>query len=110
MKKLMHILTLLFCLASFQSVAQTYSKNVLAPKAKILVRFMDKNHYQPHSSNHTKEEVDAYNDAVKAMNNSVNKANATNNFLNENRTNLFNNWNEAIQSYFDDQMPVYKRR
>lgn len=61
-------------------------------------------------SNHTKEEVDAYNEAVKAMNNSANKANATNNFLNENRTNLFNNWNEAIQSYFDDQMPVYKRR
>lgn len=49
MKILIRILASLCCLASFQSGAQTYSKNDLAPKAKILVRFMEKNHYQPHS-------------------------------------------------------------
>lgn len=58
-------------------------------------------------SDHTKEEVDAFNKGVKDVNNGVKTFNATNASLNQNRNDLINNWNAAVNAFFDQHMPTY---
>lgn len=56
---------------------------------------------------HTKDEVNNYNKAVKEVNNAVNTYNSTTNTLNQNRDNLINGWNNAVDGFFDNHMPTY---
>jgi hypothetical protein len=58
-------------------------------------------------SDHTKEEVDGYNKAVKDINGSVNSFNQLNNKVNNGRTQALNNWNETEKKFADDHMPHY---
>ena len=58
--------------------------------------------------NPAKEDIDAYNKAVKEMNAAVNTYNQTNNQVNTNRTQVVKQWNEAESSFADNNMPHYK--
>jgi uncharacterized protein YoxC len=58
--------------------------------------------------NPDKEDIDAYNKAVKEMNAAVNTYNQTNNQVNTNRTQVVKQWNEAESSFADNNMPHYK--
>jgi hypothetical protein len=60
------------------------------------------------SSEHSKEQVADYNKGVKDINDAVNSYNNVNNQLNQNRRELLDNWNNAVNAYFDAQMPRYK--
>lgn len=59
-------------------------------------------------SSRTKEDVDQYNAAVNEMNAASNKFNTVNQELNQNRSRLLNNWNEASAKMIDKHVP--KRR
>lgn len=54
-----------------------------------------------------KDEVNTFNKAVKELNNAVNVYNANNNSLNQSRGDLLNNWNNAVDIFFDTHMPTY---
>jgi hypothetical protein len=56
----------------------------------------------------TKEDVDAYNKAVKEYNESVNVFNQTNNTMNKERTQQMNTWEAAQKKFRDTHMPYYK--
>jgi len=60
------------------------------------------------SGSHSKENVDAYNKAVKDMNNAVNLFNQTNTKVNNERKQVINDWNEAEKKFSDEHMPFYK--
>ena len=66
-----------------------------------------KTDYEDNSS-HSKADVDNYNKALKDMNDAINNYNTTNNQLNQQRDGLVDNWNTAVNSYFDEHMPTYK--
>jgi hypothetical protein len=66
-----------------------------------------KNDYD-NNSTHSKEDVDNFNKAVKDVNDAVNTYNSTNNQLYQKRTELIDNWNNAVNEYFDSHMPTYK--
>ncbi len=55
----------------------------------------------------TKDEVNTFNKAVKELNNAVKTYNANNNSLNQSRSDLINNWNSAVDTFFDNHMPTY---
>lgn len=55
----------------------------------------------------TKDEVNTFNKAVKEVNNSVNSYNTNNNYLNQSRHDLINNWNGVVDAFFDNHMPTY---
>ena len=54
-----------------------------------------------------KDEVTTFNKAVKELNNAVKTYNANNNSLNQIRSDLINNWNSAVDTFFDNHMPTY---
>jgi hypothetical protein len=56
----------------------------------------------------TKEEVDAFNKAVKEVNEGVNNFNKTNQYLNAKRNELSKEWDATINSFMDAQMPYAK--
>ncbi|MEO6732800.1 MAG: hypothetical protein ABIN01_16375 [Ferruginibacter sp.] len=58
-------------------------------------------------SSPTADEVATFNRAVKEINNAVKTYNTNNNFLNQSRSGLLNNWNSAVDAYFDNHMPTY---
>jgi hypothetical protein len=60
------------------------------------------------NSTHSKDEVDNFNAAVKDVNDASNKYNAAINQLNPQRGELLDNWNSAVNNFFDEQMPHYK--
>jgi hypothetical protein len=60
------------------------------------------------NSTHTKDDVDAYNKAVKDLNDSVNAFNNTNNQLNQQRKELTDDWNKGENTFFNENMPKYK--
>lgn len=60
------------------------------------------------SSSRTKEDVDAYNKAVKEINDAVNTFNQINNSVNKERTQMLNNWEAAEKKFADTHMPYYK--
>jgi len=55
----------------------------------------------------TKEDVAAFNKMVKEVNSAVNTYNSNNNVLNQTRSQLLDNWNSAVDAYFDNHMPTY---
>jgi len=59
-------------------------------------------------SNHSQTDVDAYNKSVNDMNKAGTAANETNKMLNEKRHNLLNDWNDAVNNFFNEHTPHYK--
>jgi DNA repair exonuclease SbcCD ATPase subunit len=59
-------------------------------------------------TNRTKEDVDAYNAAVKDINNASNQFNQVNTNTNNMRSQLLQNWEEAQKLFNDAHMPHYK--
>jgi len=59
-------------------------------------------------SNHTQADVDAYNKSVNDMNKAGTAANETNKMLNEKRHDLLNDWNDAVNNFFNEHTPHYK--
>lgn len=59
-------------------------------------------------SSPSKEEVDAYNKAVKDINNAVNQFNQVNTNSNNMRTQLLQNWEQSQKEFYDANMPHYK--
>jgi len=59
------------------------------------------------NSSHTKDEVNAYNKAVKDINGSVNAFNQLNTKVNNGRTQALNNWQDAEKRFADEHMPHY---
>lgn len=57
------------------------------------------------SAKNDKAEIDKYNKAVNEMNAGSNNYNKTNNDLNQQRTETYNNWNEAGRQFLDKNMP-----
>jgi hypothetical protein len=60
------------------------------------------------NSSHSKDEVNAYNKAVKDINGSVNAFNQLNTKVNNGRTQALNNWQDAEKRFADDHMPHYR--
>ncbi|HXB09485.1 MAG TPA: hypothetical protein VNW04_20305 [Puia sp.] len=56
----------------------------------------------------TKEDVDAYNKAVKDINSAVNSFNQTNQKVNTSRATAVNDFNETQRKFADDHMPHYR--
>jgi hypothetical protein len=56
----------------------------------------------------TKAEVDAFNAAVKDVNNSMNTFNSINTNVNNTRNEVLKDWNETEKSFADAHMPYYK--
>jgi len=63
---------------------------------------------QKSGSDRTKEEVDAYNKAVKDVNGAIGAFNQTNTMINNGRTQALNNWQEAEKKFADTHMPHYR--
>jgi uncharacterized protein YukE len=59
-------------------------------------------------SDPSKADVDAYNNAVKDINNKSQKYNQTLNDLNKQRSESLNNWNKTVNQFFDEHTPKYK--
>ena len=59
-------------------------------------------------SSRTKDDVDAYNKAVKDFNGSVNAFNQTNQQLNAERSEAINTWNDTEKKFNDEHMPHYR--
>jgi hypothetical protein len=59
-------------------------------------------------SNHSQADVNAYNKAVKDINNAVNAFNQTNNKVNGARSQAVNDWNSAEKGFQDQHIPHYK--
>lgn len=59
-------------------------------------------------SDHTKEDVDVYNKAVNEVNKASQAYNNTNNNIFQMRKEALNNWNQTVDSFFDNHTPHYK--
>lgn len=59
-------------------------------------------------SERTKEDVATYNKSVDELNKASNAFNTVNTNINETRSYLLNNWNEAEKNFVDSHMPYYK--
>ncbi len=60
-------------------------------------------------SSKTQADIDAYNKAVKDINASVNSFNQTNTTINNNRTQVVQNWENTEKSFSDTHMPYYRK-
>lgn len=56
-----------------------------------------------------KEDVDAYNKAVKDINNDSNLYNQTNNDMNNQSRSIVDNWNNTEKTFMDNNMPYFKK-
>lgn len=59
-------------------------------------------------SSPTQAEVDAYNKSVKDINAASNAFNNTTQSLNSERSNVLKEWNNTVNSFFDEHTPTYK--
>ncbi len=59
-------------------------------------------------SSPSKEEIDGFNKAVKEINAASQAYNNTNQSLNKERNDLLNDWNKAVNTFFDEHTPRYK--
>lgn len=59
-------------------------------------------------SSPSKEDIDAYNKAVKEFNDGVNIYNNTNNSINQQRTEALNNWENAVKVFYDTHVPYFR--
>ena len=59
-------------------------------------------------SDHSQADIDAYNKSVNDINKAGDALNATNKMLNEKRGNLLDDWNDAVNGFFNEHTPHYK--
>lgn len=59
-------------------------------------------------SSRTKQDVDAYNKAVKEINAGVNVYNSTNQKCNNTRNQIVDNWNQTKKTFYNAHMPYYQ--
>ena len=59
-------------------------------------------------SEHSQADIDSYNKAVTDINKATALMNTANEMLNEKRTNLLNDWNNAVDGFFNEHTPHYK--
>ena len=57
---------------------------------------------------HNKEETDAYNKGVSDINKASDSYNNNTQYLNQQRNETLNAWNDAVTSFFDQHTPHYK--
>jgi len=55
----------------------------------------------------TNDETGQYNKAIKELNAATNNFNMANNYLNQNRKNAIDNWNNTSQSFLERYVPKY---
>jgi hypothetical protein len=60
------------------------------------------------SSSHSKDDVNNYNKEVEDVNKASGNYNSTIQTLDATRNNLLDQWNNGVNTFFDNQMPVYK--
>jgi hypothetical protein len=59
-------------------------------------------------SSPSKAEIDTYNKSVKDINTASTAFNNTNQSLNKDRSDILNDWNKTVNSFFDEHTPRYK--
>jgi hypothetical protein len=59
-------------------------------------------------SSPSKAEIDTYNKSVKDINTASNAFNNSNQSLNKDRSDILNDWNKTVNSFFDEHTPRYK--
>ena len=69
---------------------------------------MKKSFESKSKSDRTKEDVAAFNKSVDEINQASDSYNAVNKSINETRSYLLDNWNEAEKNFTDSHMPYYK--
>ena len=98
-----------------KEVLQFYKKMAETDIPKLTDYLLKKEDFQKmeksfsQKSEHSKQDVATYNDAVKELNKSLEVYNNTNNDDNSTRTAMLNNWNEAEKSFADTHMPYFKK-
>jgi hypothetical protein len=99
-----------------KSLLQFYKKEA-TDKMPILTDYLVKNdNFQKmkaemdkkSASSRTQEDVDKFNAAVKDINDAVNTYNKTNNELNQTRTKLINDLNNAVETFMSKHIPRHK--
>lgn len=91
-----------------------YKKSAEKDVPKMLDYYLKKDNFEKlkkgmdSKANHTKEEIDAYNAAVKEMNNAGNQYNQVNAASNESRQQLLQAYENAEKAFSDAHMPYYK--
>jgi len=71
---------------------------------------LKKNFEAKRSSDRTQQDVDEYNNGITEINNAVQQYNKLNVQLNNERTDMLNNWNKKSRRFMDDYMPVQKKQ
>jgi hypothetical protein len=100
---------------SFKNMMNFYVKEVNGGMKTISDFFLTKERFDAlqkeldkKGSNRTKEDVDNYNKGVKEINAASEKYNKTNKELFEMRKEALNDWNKAVNDFFDTHIPKYK--
>ena len=60
-------------------------------------------------SDRTHQDVDAYNKAIKDINNEINISNQNNNEMNNLNAQILNNWSSTEKTFMDNNMPYFKK-
>ena len=97
-----------------RQLLQFYKKTAETTAPKMLDFFLKKDSFEKlkksfeMKSNHSKEEVDAYNAGVRDINNASNQYNTLNENTNQMHKQLLENWENAQKTFADNHMPHYK--
>jgi hypothetical protein len=97
-----------------RKVLENYKKSAETTVPQLLDFYLKKDNFEKmkknmdSKSNHTKEEVDAYNAAVKEINAASAKFNQLNTNANNSRSQLLEEWENAQKAFGDAHMPHYK--
>jgi hypothetical protein len=101
-------------IASFKNVMNFYVKEVNDKMKTISDFYLTKERFEAlkkemdkKGDSRTKEDIDGYNKAVNDINAASNKYNQTNKDLFEMRKEALNNWNDAVDNFFDTHIPKY---
>lgn len=94
---------------------QFYKKNAETDAPKMMDFYLKEENFEKIKKamdakvTKTKEDVDAYNKAVKEINAGVNAYNQTNQTVNANRSQVIDTWEKTEKSFTDLHMPYYKK-
>ncbi|MEP7236840.1 MAG: hypothetical protein ABI685_03205 [Ferruginibacter sp.] len=100
--------------AACKTVMEFYVKEVNEKMSTVSEFYLTKERFETikkefeKKSSPSQAEVDGYNKAVKDINAASDAFNNTNQALNKERTELLNDWNKAVNAFFDEHTPRYK--
>jgi hypothetical protein len=102
-------------LMSFKNMMNFYVKEVNEGMKTISDFYLTKERFDllqkeldKKGNDRTKDDIDNYNKGVKEINAASDKYNKTNKELNEMRKDALNDWNKAVNGFFDSHIPKYK--